>query len=898
MYRGPGNGTSSESHPARPSLSVTCFPPLGQATVLAHGIDRVQFTVSISTLPQSSSEHWKAAIWHNAGSDGEWTALDLKEQFFGSITCLSSVRDYPRAFTGFLSKPPEHGPLQFTVRYRSAADHDWQWVNHNLGLADGQVLFQGESSLPTDLKDVLESISPQVTVTPRSSQTPDTALWTLEASVKAAHGTKAGSQEFDLGLPRDFVRWMGLVRFWSPWLSPQQGKTTFLLEKEAILLSFLRSDGLHLAILAISGIGDVVTLLHSGPDNHVIAAARNDGESKGTARLVVGLGKSFDQSCAAVMYHARKIMREEDVMMEEAEAEAKAAMDGVKPEWMEHWYDGLTYCTWNSLGQQLSEQKIVGALKELKENHVHITNLIIDDNWQSLDNNGDSQFRRGWERFEANNEGFPNGLKAAVDNIRKEYPNIQHIAVWHAILGYWGGIAPKGELAAKYSTIDVRIKKGFRPPGGVMRVVDKVDVNKFYEDFYRSGIDSVKTDAQFFLDELQDAPDRRALIKAYQDAWIISSLRYFSIKAISCMSQTPQIIFHSQLPTNRPALMVRNSDDFFPEVPASHPWHIFCNAHNSLLTQHLNLLPDWDMFQTSHEWAGFHGAARCVSGGPIYITDTPGEHDLGLINQMTAITPKGTTITLRPHVVGKTTQQYAEYTEERLTKVGTYVGKTKLGVGILGVFNVSQHPLTELVSLNEFPGVVKGEKYIIRSFGSRRTAKALTCTANMTDMASLIHLELPVKGWEILSAYPLRSFPVHVAGYPEAKDELKIALLGLMGKMTGAAAVLDQEIHQEPTGRIRISARLKALGVLGIHLLTPYPLSIEQSLLVTLQNRPVSRNFVRWGRPADYIGAGDEDEDVGVGVLEVDVLRAWRAMGLQPGWGNEVGVEVFVEYPG
>ena len=50
-----------------------------------------------------------------------------------------------------------------------------------------------------------------------------------------------------------------------------------------------------------------------------------------------------------------------------------------------------------------------------------------------------------------------------------------------------------------------------------------------------SGIDSVKTDAQFFLDVMDDAGDRRDLIKTYQDAWTIASLRYFSIKAISCI---------------------------------------------------------------------------------------------------------------------------------------------------------------------------------------------------------------------------------------------------------------------------------------------------------------------------------------------------------------------------
>lgn len=128
-----------------------------------------------------------------------------------------------------------------------------------------------------------------------------------------------------------------------------------------------------------------------------------------------------------------------------------------------------------------------------------------------------------------------------------------------------------------------------------MLVVAEEDVGRFYKDFYQflnsAGVDAVKTDAQFFLDELDHATDRRNLIQAYQDSWNINQLRYFSGRAISCMSQAPQLIFHSQLPTNKPRILLRNSDDFFPEVPASHPWHIFCNAHNAIFNQHLNILP-------------------------------------------------------------------------------------------------------------------------------------------------------------------------------------------------------------------------------------------------------------------------------------------------------------------
>lgn len=244
----------------------------------------------------------------------------------------------------------------------------------------------------------------------------------------------------------------------------------------------------------------------------------------------------------------------------------------------------MSYCTWNGLGQNLTEKKIFNALDSLSKNEINISNLIIDDNWQSLvsvsevlqtiahdtQTNGATQFDNGWIEFEANKAGFPRGLKATVSDIRSKHKHIRHIAVWHAIQGYWGGIAPDGKIAKEYKTVEVQTKDGVS--GGKVTMVAEEDVGRFYKDFYQflssSGIDSVKTDSQFFLDEIKNADDRRHLIQAYQDAWNINQLRYFSAKAISCMSQTPQIIFHSQLPSNKPRVLLRNSDDFFPDVPA------------------------------------------------------------------------------------------------------------------------------------------------------------------------------------------------------------------------------------------------------------------------------------------------------------------------------------------
>lgn len=93
------------------------------------------------------------------------------------------------------------------------------------------------------------------------------------------------------------------------------------------------------------------------------------------------------------------------------------------------WYDGFTYCTWNGLGQHLTPDKILDYLEVLSKNGIEISNLIIDDNWQSLDFSGVDNFYHRWTGFEANAENFPGDLKELISEIRKRHPHIVDIAV-------------------------------------------------------------------------------------------------------------------------------------------------------------------------------------------------------------------------------------------------------------------------------------------------------------------------------------------------------------------------------------------------------------------------------------------------------------------------------------
>ncbi|RYP41097.1 hypothetical protein DL767_001258 [Monosporascus sp. MG133] len=503
--------------------------------------------------------------------------------------------------------------------------------------------------------------------------------------------------------------------------------------------------------------------------------------------------------------------------------------------------------------------------------------LIIDDNWQDIDYHGQSQYRHGWNSFEAQPKAFPNGLKGTVSRIRAKHSDIKHVAVWHALLGYWGGISPSGKLAQDYETVEVireNSPKRDRDLEGPMTVISKKDVGRFYDDFYRflstCGIDGVKTDVQFMVDTWASAKQRRELTNTYLDAWMIAALKHFSLRAISCMSQAPQIIFHQQLPRNKPPLLVRNSDDFFPHVPASHPWHIWANAHNSLLTQHLNVLPDWDMFQTVHEYSGFHAAARCLSGGPIYITDTPGEYNLNIINQITGATPRGNTVIFRPSVVGKSVDHYTDYHDDVLLKIRSYHGRAATGTPLLGVFNVSQKPLRELIPLSRFPGVLPSMSYIVRSHNTG----AVTPVMRPGSHNAYLPVILDVRGYDILAAFPLTQFN------SEAHGGVYAANLGLVGKMTGAAAITANEFSLLRNGRAFLDTRLKALGVLGAYISCLAELSIERHFMVTIQGQPI---------PPHTVTKSGAD----VHVLEIDVETAWKDMGLKAGWSNEVEVKVY-----
>ena len=948
---------------------IATFPPLGRVTIVPPSRKQFEFTVVLESSTSLPEQPWEVAIWYDHstcyGTSGEdWRALPLQKVDTNPTVLFDSrnTKLHRYTFEGNLPTPfptaartYKGRKVSFTVRYRINPDAAWTWVKDNFATGDGELILQPPVD-PNYLGGSPVELDRGWHTRKLPSEAPEARLYSLESSTTIPYSEDNAIEEHKiLGKVNLSHRWFALVRIWSPWLAPRHGhEHKFHLSEPAILLSFLRADGLHVVLLAVNGIDDVLTTFTSDHDGNIVVAARNDTGHDRKFKVIAATSYQFEIANAAVMYEMRKLVRQSSAYQETAQSlpthirhesvdsesdtvivsnihdnRNPAHDDSPTPQWLATWYDSLAYCTWNSLGQDLNLEKIVAALQHFQDHDIHIANMIIDDNWQSLTGTQgvDNQFTRSMTAFEATPHAFPDGLKAGITEIRQKFPHLRDIAVWHALMGYWGCVSnTEGHIKDDYKLMPITLKSG-TPAAGNKYTIHPDDVHKFYSDFYtflsNSGVTAVKTDVQFYLDELASTKDRRQLTTTYQSAWTQAHLRHLSGKAISCMSQIPQILFHSFLPTNTPRIMLRNSDDFFPDVPTSHPWHVFANAHTSLFIQHLNVLPDWDMFQTDHAYSGFHAAARCVSGGPIYITDYPGHSDIGLIKQMTARNPRGETVILRPSNVGKTLDVYDSYESGSVLRVGTFDGRAEVGTGIMGVFNVREGEADFVLPITRIPGVTlndanvpseKRKSWIVRSHMSGRVTGPIAPVLPVGG-GMLVQANLAVRGFDVWSAVPVHgAFSLGGNG-----RSLRVAVMGLLGKMTGACALVGSRFETTgPAGsdeavwnetqrgverRLRVDVQMKALGVLGIWFQvagSDKEISVGEDLLVLMKGQIISQERVKITtggltkppRTKDSLGSGDAVETVGM--IEIDTEGAWDDLDLDAGWNNEVGIEVYV----
>jgi hypothetical protein len=238
-----------------------------------------------------------------------------------------------------------------------------------------------------------------------------------------------------LGIPTSLERYMAVIKIATPWMGPIHGGRVFECLKDAVMVLLQRRDGTVLMVLPVSGIagrGTGYVVSDEIGNGEVVVRFLDDHSSPETAvnDVIVAIGENVDDVVDAGMSYLKSLLPPpppSSPLLQNQYNQRPEVVSGLT-----HWETGLSYCTWNGLGWDLSEDRILDALQKLDDHAIRVCNVVIDDNWQSLE--GHDSSCGTWSRFEADVEKFPHGLVGTVNTIRTRFPYIKHVGVWHALV--------------------------------------------------------------------------------------------------------------------------------------------------------------------------------------------------------------------------------------------------------------------------------------------------------------------------------------------------------------------------------------------------------------------------------------------------------------------------------
>jgi raffinose synthase len=446
------------------------------------------------------------------------------------------------------------------------------------------------------------------------------------------------------------------------------------------------------------------------------------------------------------------------------------------------------WCTWNSFYETVSADKVGAGLKSFADGGVEPRFMILDDGWQDYKTEPSGEKRL--VSLSPNQERFGGDLRPTVQLAKRQY-KISTFFVWHAFLGYWGGVDgaslpayDEQEKGRSFSAAILQMNPLLNTNwwGHEVGVVPTNKIAQFYNDYHKrlkeQGVDGVKVDSQSAIEGVAAGLGGRvALTRAYRAALEKSVNKYFDGRLINCMANAMETYYCSPGST-----IMRTSIDFWPTKPETHGQHLYCNAQVGLWFGEF-MQPDWDMFQSDHPMGSFHAAGRAVSGGPVYVSDTPDGHNFDLLKKL--VLSDGTV--LRADNVGRATRDclFADVTREPvLLKVFNY----NRDCAVIGIFNANYHgnaadrkPIDGSVSPSDVPGL-KGEEFAAFSQQGNRVWRS-----HFNDREPV---QLAEGGWDIVSYAPV---------------ERGVAILGLADKFNSTGAVTDKKWNRN--GSLTVSLR-------------------------------------------------------------------------------------------
>lgn len=428
-----------------------------------------------------------------------------------------------------------------------------------------------------------------------------------------------------LGNPVGVRRHVALCRFSPFWVQTHHGEKASEVPPETVWWMGEMDEQLHLMIVPLID-GLARHSLRGSPDGLAVAMQTGDDAVKVSAAVgVLVLIGADPQRLAARAAHR-------------AASAGRVRADKPDPDFI----DLLGWCTWDAFYKAVTADSVILGMQAFKRAGIVPRLLILDDGWH--------QRKAGPHGEEslvglAPHSDFGSSLRDLIRQLRERF-GIRRVLVWHALLGYWGGIDEQSFPDFEIQTVRRRFGPGLQsqgtdwnegPWGSAIRCPSVRGLARLYDRWHSElaaqGVDGVKVDAQGLLEGVSHGPNSEGSgqvqqARAVKNVLEASVNRHFGGRVIHCMACNQEGAY-----LNETTSVLRTSDDFFPDRPESHGRHLLVNALAGLWFGQF-MRPDWDMFQSAHPAGAFHAAARAISGGPVVLSDRPGEHDASLLRRL------------------------------------------------------------------------------------------------------------------------------------------------------------------------------------------------------------------------------------------------------------------------
>ncbi|KAM0878030.1 hypothetical protein ACQ4PT_035118 [Festuca glaucescens] len=580
---------------------------------------------------------------------------------------------------------------------RRSATEEEMTIESSVRLADGELSFRGRA--------VLSGVPDAVSATSAAARGPVDGVF-----LGADFAQPASRHVVSLGAMRG-VRFMACFRFKMWWMAQTMGdkggdvphETQFLLVESKAATGGVEEETSYVVFLPLVEGAFRASLQGGGAggDELQLCVESGDADTRANSfQRALFVGATESDPFAAIAGAVAAVRSSLGTFRPRAEKKLPGIVD----------YFG--WCTWDAFYQDVTQEGVEAGLQSLAAGGAPPKFVIIDDGWQSVgtdkpnaedDHAGEADKPPRLPRLTGikENSKFQSGKGPAITGIEtlvraaKEKYGLKYVYVWHAITGYWGGVRPGvAGMEAYRSTMHFpKISPGVAENEPNMKtdvltlqglgLVHPLAVHRFYDELHAylaaAGVDGVKVDVQCVLETLGAGHGGRVqLTKEYHRALDASVAKNFQDNGIiACMSHNTDSLYCS-----KQTAVVRASDDFFPREAVSHTIHIAAVAYNSVFLGEF-MLPDWDMFHSLHPAGDYHGSARAISGGPVYVSDAPGKHDFELLKKM--VLPDGTV--LRARLPGRPTKDclFADPARDGVTLLKIW--NMNKFTGVLGVYN-------------------------------------------------------------------------------------------------------------------------------------------------------------------------------------------------------------------